>query len=160
MAEHQAAHTSFNEIGADGYGNESRSSKSRALSSAATVSLAKKAKATKVDDDDADDTASWGALSMDEIHHLIMTQLSVGPEVAGPALTLRRSSTYRACRPNGSIPARKIGNKFVIATSWLREVLGLELTSKPAAASLPENKIVSAPTGPKQVTRPKRRRRR
>jgi hypothetical protein len=146
----RAVHNSVNEIGAYGQDRRNRMRSTRPASK----------KRSKVEDkpDDATTSTAWDVTpSTEEIIQLLKTELTVGPEIAGPALNLGRSSTYRALRRQ-QIACNKIGNKFIIATSWLRQVLGLEPTSMPAPVSLPATNIVATPTAPKQVTRPKRRR--
>ena len=60
-----------------------------------------------------------------DIINLLQTQLTVGPEIAGRAFGLGRSSSYAACR-NGQIPAFKIGGKFACPTAPLRRMLGID----------------------------------
>ena len=85
----------------------------------------------------------------DEILELLRTELSVGPEIAGKALGLGRTSSYAACRC-GDIPAFRVGSKFIVPTSKLREMLGIE--------SLPLPPPV--PLAPLEQASPRRRQRR
>jgi hypothetical protein len=65
-----------------------------------------------------------------EIRALIMTELSVSPPIAGRAFGLGTSSAYRAVR-SGDIPSTRIGAKFAVPTSWIREQLRLDQAPQP-----------------------------
>jgi len=88
----------------------------------------------------------------EEILKLLRTELTVGPEIAGKALGLGRSASYAACR-TGDIPALRLGSKFVIPTSRLRQMLGID------PSPLPSPTTAALPT-PEKVKPPRRQRRR
>jgi hypothetical protein len=75
----------------------------------------------------------------EEIRRLIMEELSVNPVVAGRAFGLGVSSAYRAVR-SGAIPSKRIGAKFAVPTSWIRQELGLDQAPQAKPAPQPAQK--------------------
>ena len=68
----------------------------------------------------------------DDLLALLMNT-TVDPVVAGRALGISRSSTYRAVR-NGSLPSVKVGALYRVPTEPLLEKLGLNTPEAQAAA--------------------------
>jgi hypothetical protein len=105
----------------------------------------------------ADDEYGGADLLPEEVRRLIMTEMSVSPTIAGRAFGLGISSSYRAVR-SGEIPSKRLGSKFAVPTSWIRQQLGLE--PAPPPQTLQVQVIPSSPPPSKQVAPPRRKRRR
>lgn len=110
-------------------------------------------------DEDEVDNEDDGASSRpppEEVLRLIMTELSVSPEIAGAALGIGRNSAYQAIHKK-QIAANCVGNKLTCPTAPLRRQLGLE---PPLAGGEPAPQIALQPKKQETIKSPKQRRRR
>jgi hypothetical protein len=112
----------------------------------------------KVDDVDAVDASDGDGASLRlppaEVLRLIMTELTVAPEVAGLAHGIGRNSAYEAIH-KGQIAANRVGNKLTCPTAPLRRQLGLE----PPLPGEPAMQIAAHPKKQEIKSSPKRHRR-
>jgi hypothetical protein len=111
------------------------------------------------DDDNVDTDGDDGASprpSPEEVRRLIMTELSVPPEIAGAALGVGRNSAYQAIHKK-QIAANRVGNKLTCPTAPLRRQLGWE---PPLPGGEPAPQAALLPKKPETIKSPKRRRRR
>ena len=108
--------------------------------------------------EDEDDAGASEYLP-EEIRHLILTELSVSPVIAGRAFGLGVSSAYRAVR-SGEIPSKRIGAKFAVPTSWLRQELGLNPAPQPQAEPAPQPQIALQSKNQQTIKSPKKKQRR
>src|SRR4051794_35150288 len=60
----------------------------------------------------------------EELLHLLLTELTVSPVIAGQALGVARTKSYTACQAD-EIENFKVGRQRRVPTSWLRERLGI-----------------------------------
>jgi hypothetical protein len=106
-------------------------------------------------DDEGDDTSPRPSPA--EVLHLIMTELTVAPEIAGLAHGIGRNSAYEAIH-KGQIAANRVGNKLTCPTAPLRRQLGID---PPLPGGEPAMQIAAHPNKQemKKSPQPQRRRR-
>ena len=106
-------------------------------------------------DADKEDDGTSSRLPPEEIRRLIMTELSVAPEIAGAALGVGRNSAYQAIHKK-QIAANRVGNKLTCPTAPLRRQLGWE---PPLPGDEPAPQIALQAKKQELIKSPKRHRR-
>jgi hypothetical protein len=105
---------------------------------------------------DRDNDAGAGAslrISPAEVLRLIMTELTVAPEIAGLAHGIGRNSAYEAIH-KGQIVANRVGNKLTCPTAPLRRQLGID----PPLQGAPTPQLAAHPKKQEVKKSPKRQR--
>ena len=108
------------------------------------------------DDGDDDEGDARPGLDPREVREMIMTLLSVPPEVAGAALGLGRNASYKACKTK-QITSFFIGGKLVCPTAPLRQMLCID---DPAPQGAPVPQVAAHPKKQEMKMSPKPQRRR